>query len=107
MGSSHVRDVKYADLVCKCEGERPLGRTKCRWEDNIKMGLSVQCVHLAHAGVDRHVRCGLHKRRDMPWAPRWLLAPEEGPRHELPADASSTTASALPIWCHFRTLRTV
>jgi hypothetical protein len=23
----------------KCEGKRPLGRTRCRWENNIKMDL--------------------------------------------------------------------
>ena len=26
-------------LVGKPEGKRPLGRTRCRWEDNIKMDL--------------------------------------------------------------------
>jgi len=26
-------------LVGKPEGKRPLGRQRCRWEDNIKMGL--------------------------------------------------------------------
>jgi hypothetical protein len=30
------RDM-YRDLVGKREGKRPLGRTRCRWEDNIKM----------------------------------------------------------------------
>jgi len=30
------RDV-YRVLVRKPEGERPLGRDRCRWEDNIKM----------------------------------------------------------------------
>ena len=29
----------YRILVGKSEGERPLGRTKNRWEDNIKMGV--------------------------------------------------------------------
>jgi hypothetical protein len=32
------RDV-YWVLVGKPEGKRPLGRPKCRWEDNIKMDL--------------------------------------------------------------------
>ena len=32
------RDV-YRVLVGKPEGKRPLGRTRHRWEDNIKMGL--------------------------------------------------------------------
>jgi len=29
----------YGDLVGKPEGKRPLGRPRCRWEDNIKMDL--------------------------------------------------------------------
>ena len=29
----------YRDLVGKAEGKRPLGRPRCRWEDNIKMDL--------------------------------------------------------------------
>jgi hypothetical protein len=29
----------YRILVGKPEGKRPLGRPKCRWEDNIKMDL--------------------------------------------------------------------
>jgi hypothetical protein len=32
------RDV-YGVLVGKSEGKRPLGRPRCRWEDNIKMDL--------------------------------------------------------------------
>ena len=29
----------YRAVVGKPEGKRPLGRPRCRWEDNIKMGL--------------------------------------------------------------------
>jgi hypothetical protein len=29
----------YRILVRKPEGKRPLGRPRCRWEDNIKMDL--------------------------------------------------------------------
>jgi len=29
----------YSVLVVKPEGKRPLGRPRCRWEDNIKMHL--------------------------------------------------------------------
>jgi len=29
----------YTVLVAKPEGKRPLGRPRCRWEDNIKMNL--------------------------------------------------------------------
>jgi len=32
------RDV-YRVLVGKPEGKRPLGKPRCRWEDNIKMDL--------------------------------------------------------------------
>ena len=32
------RDV-YRFFVWKCEGKRPLGRPRLRWEDNIKMDL--------------------------------------------------------------------
>jgi len=43
----------YRILVGKPEGKRPLGKTRCRWEDNIKMGLqevgcwSVDWIELA------------------------------------------------------------
>jgi hypothetical protein len=33
------RRSAYRALVGKPEGRRPLGRPRCRWEDNIKMGL--------------------------------------------------------------------
>jgi hypothetical protein len=34
----------YRVLVGKHEGKRPLGRPRCRWEDNIKMDLQeVRC----------------------------------------------------------------
>jgi hypothetical protein len=29
----------YRVLVGRPEGKRPLGRTRCRWEDNIRMDL--------------------------------------------------------------------
>jgi hypothetical protein len=36
-----MRDERglYRVLVGKLEGKRPLGRPRCRWEDNIKMDL--------------------------------------------------------------------
>jgi hypothetical protein len=40
-------------LVGKSEGKRPLGRTRCRWEDNIRMDVReiewevVEGIHLA------------------------------------------------------------
>ena len=33
------RSGVYRVLVGKAEGKRPLGRPRCRWEDNIKMDL--------------------------------------------------------------------
>jgi hypothetical protein len=38
----------YRLLVRKREGERPIGRPRCRWEDNIKMYL----VETESGGVD-------------------------------------------------------
>jgi len=29
----------YRNLVTKCEGKRPFGRSKCRWENNMKIDL--------------------------------------------------------------------
>jgi hypothetical protein len=46
--------VVYRVLVEKPEGNRPLGRPRCRWKDNIKMDLQeVRCggmdwIELAH-----------------------------------------------------------
>jgi len=38
------RSGVYSILVGKPEGKRPLGRPRCRWEDNIKMDLQdVRC----------------------------------------------------------------
>ena len=44
------RDV-YRVLVWKLEGKKPLGTPRCRWEDNIKMG--VQEVSMWGYGLDR------------------------------------------------------
>jgi hypothetical protein len=52
---AHMGEVRGAHniLVGKPEGKRPLGRPKCRWEDNIKMELEeigfgdVDWIHLA------------------------------------------------------------
>jgi hypothetical protein len=43
----------YRVLVGRPEGKRPLGRPRCRWEDNIKMDLreigidGANCIRLA------------------------------------------------------------
>ena len=39
MNCTGERRGVYRVLVGKCEGKRPLGRPKHRWEDNIKMAL--------------------------------------------------------------------
>jgi hypothetical protein len=38
---AHVRERRgvYRVLVGKCEGERPLWRSRCRWDDNIKIDI--------------------------------------------------------------------
>jgi hypothetical protein len=51
--------VVYKDLVGRPECKRPLGRPRCRWEDNIKMDLKeigidgVNWIGLAHDRVQR------------------------------------------------------
>jgi len=52
--STHGRDQKHLQfLVVKPETKRPLGRPRCRWQDNIRMELSevgregVEWMHLA------------------------------------------------------------
>jgi hypothetical protein len=37
--------VAYRVLVRRPEGKRPLGRPRCRWEDNIKRDLGEICEH--------------------------------------------------------------
>jgi hypothetical protein len=50
------RDV-YRGLVGRPEGKRPLGRPRCRWEDNINMGFreigidGVNCIRLTQDRV--------------------------------------------------------
>jgi hypothetical protein len=47
----------YRLLVGKTEGKRPLGRTKCRWVDNIKMDLleiGWSCVDWIGLAQDRY-----------------------------------------------------
>jgi hypothetical protein len=42
----------YRVLVGKPEGKRPLGRPRCRWEDNIKMDLQeVGCGGMGWIGL--------------------------------------------------------
>ena len=46
----------YRVLVGKLEGKKPLGRSRCRWEDNIKMNLNeirLEGVDWINVGQDR------------------------------------------------------
>jgi len=51
----------HKTLVGKPEGKRPLGRRRCKWEDNIRMDLKeiwwegVEWVHLAQVRDRRWV----------------------------------------------------
>jgi hypothetical protein len=51
--STHGRDEKHSILVGKPEGKRQFGRSRHRWEDNIRMDLRetgwerVEYTHLA------------------------------------------------------------
>jgi hypothetical protein len=49
------RTGAYGSYVGIPEGRRPLGRTRCRWEDNIKMDLKdVKCgMDWVELGQDR------------------------------------------------------
>ena len=38
-------------MVGKPEGKRPLGRTRRRWADNIRMDLQVGCVYMDWIGL--------------------------------------------------------
>ena len=44
------RTVSCSDLVWKPEGNRPIARPRCRWEDNIKKwgGAGIDWIDLAH-----------------------------------------------------------
>jgi hypothetical protein len=45
----------YRILVGKPEGKRPLGRPRCRWEDNIKMDFqAVGCGGMDWIGLEQY-----------------------------------------------------
>jgi hypothetical protein len=48
----------YSVFMEKTEGKRPLGRTRCWWEDNIKMDLTEMCdvMDWIHLTQDRDRR---------------------------------------------------
>ena len=46
-------------MLVTYEGNRPLGRPRCRWEDNTKIDLTEverEGVHWTHLVVDREIR---------------------------------------------------
>jgi hypothetical protein len=47
------REVVYSVLVGKPEGRRPLGRSKNRWEDNIKMDVGCEGMDWIDLTQDR------------------------------------------------------
>ena len=63
------REVVYRVLAGKPEGRKPLGRHRCRWEDNIKMGLQeVGCegYGLARAGSEYGQVAGTYECGNQP-----------------------------------------
>jgi hypothetical protein len=62
----------YRIFARKPEGKRPLGSSKCRWKDDIRMGLreigreGVDWMHLAQ---DRHRWWALVNTVINPWVP--------------------------------------
>jgi hypothetical protein len=46
----HIEEIRnsYRSSAGKPEGKRPLGRSVCRWEDNIKMDI----MEIEFGGVD-------------------------------------------------------
>jgi hypothetical protein len=45
----------YGRLVDKHEGKRPLGRPRCRWEDNIKMNQTETGSRQVNTVLDRRI----------------------------------------------------
>jgi hypothetical protein len=53
LGKKKKKKNAYKVFMGKPEGKRPLGRPRCRWEDNIKMDRrqdGVDWIHLAQDG---------------------------------------------------------
>jgi hypothetical protein len=63
----------YSVLVGKAEGKRPLGRPRCRWEDNIKADLQeVGCggMDWIELAKDRDIYITSNKYYTMNWKRR-------------------------------------
>jgi hypothetical protein len=52
------RRVIYRVLVGKPEGKRPLGRSRCRWENNIKMDLQEKDVGVGTGSRSLRIETG-------------------------------------------------
>ena len=53
---THMGRRAYRVSVCKHEGKGPFGRTRCRWEYNIKLDLKqirLECVDWIELAQDR------------------------------------------------------
>jgi hypothetical protein len=68
--STHDRNEKFSkNLVGKLEGEKPLGRPTCRWEDHIRVNLreigwqSVDRIHVAQESDHGNELWGFHERQ--------------------------------------------
>jgi len=80
----------YRVLVGKCEGKRPLGRPRRKWEDNIKMDLQeLGCGGMDWMDVAQNrdrwlaivyavINFGFHKLRAIPCLAENRLASQEG-----------------------------
>ena len=82
----------YRVLVGKPEGKRPLGRPRCRWEDNIKIDLQV----VGRAGMDW---IELAQDRD-----RWRALVNAVMNFRFPLNAGNFLTSCKPVIFSRRTL---
>jgi hypothetical protein len=58
----------YRALMGKPGGRRPLGRSRCRWEDNIKMNL--RKVEVGWGAWTESILLGIGTDGELLWMPR-------------------------------------
>jgi len=74
-----IRNI-YKIMAGKSEGKRPLGRPRCRWNDNIKLDLrrdKVGSCGLGSFGLEQGPMTSSCERGNEPWLAEWLLASQE------------------------------